>query len=463
MAEVDATEVPRALRDMYDKGKEALKKNNFDYAITLFDNVLRKVPGFYACREALRATQYYKSQKGSSLFKKLFSSANPMIAKAQVELRTNPLNAIQTLEQILNKDPQNVTAHKMLADAALEAGMPKTAVLSLEIVFRKNQADRDNALKLGQALGLVGRSDKGEEILAALKAAFPGDSEVAQVLKNFSAKRTLNESGYEGLSSGQGSYRDILKDKDAAVAMEQEQREVKTAEVAESLIASLERRLEDEPQNFKLIRQIGDLCVQKGDFDRGIEYYKMVAAAHGGNDPSLQRVIAQTELKRFDVLMNSLDPHDPEVATKRADYQRQRDVAELADCRARSAQFPNDLELRFELGQLLYKQGEFGDAIKELQKAQNHPHRKLSAMKLLGICFSRRNIHDLAVKTLTSAISQKELFDAEKKEMLYELALAYEKMGRAEDSITAIKEIYAEDVEYRDVSDRIDTYYASQS
>lgn len=460
MAEIEFTDVPRQLKEMYEKGRAALAKQNFDYAITLFDQVLRKAPGFYACREALRATQFSKARKGTSFFKKFLGSANPLLAKAQVQLRTNPLEAIHTAEQILNKDPNNGSAHKVLADAALQSGFPKTAVLSLEIVFKKNQEDRENALKLAKALRVVGRSKKGEQILLAMREVFPNDGEINSALKDFTARVTLDEGGYDRLADGQGSYRDILKDKAEAISLEQENREVKTAEVADRLIQDYEAKLVAEPDNLKLIRMIGDLYAQKLDFEQALAYYDRISQAQGGNEPSHQRLVATTHLKKFDLELMQLDPAQPDFETRKAELQQFRESFRLAECEQRSRQFPNDLEIRFELGQRLFEAGRFNEAIKEFQKSQNHPHWRIPSMKFLGKCFAQRGINDLAARSFQNAISAKEVFDEEKKELIYELGCALERLGRGEEAIEQFKQVYEVDIEYRDVAEKIDIYYS---
>ena len=55
MAEKNLSELPRDLRELYDRGNAALQKKNFDYAIAIYNQVLVREPGFYACREALRS------------------------------------------------------------------------------------------------------------------------------------------------------------------------------------------------------------------------------------------------------------------------------------------------------------------------------------------------------------------------------------------------------------------------
>src|SRR5262245_43149740 len=255
MPEKTLAEIPRNLRELYDKGNAALQKKNFDYAIAIYNQILASEPGFYPAREALRACQLSKAGAGGGFLKKMFgtASASPLLAKAQIQLRTNPQEALSTCEQILNSDPNNTAAHKILADAAMALDFPKTAVLSLEIVFRNNPRDIDVAVKLGEALNASGQIERAHTIYSELQKANPNDPNVAQSLKNLAARRTLREGGYEALQTGTGSYRDILKDKQEARILEQEQRQVKTEDVATDLIQEYQARLQNEPNNRRLL------------------------------------------------------------------------------------------------------------------------------------------------------------------------------------------------------------------
>src|SRR4051794_18437595 len=101
MAEKTLAEIPRNLRELYEKGNAALQKKNFDYAIAIYNQVLSTEPGFYPCREALRACQFSKAGSGGGFFKKMIgtASAPPLLAKAQIQSRSNPAEAMATCEQ----------------------------------------------------------------------------------------------------------------------------------------------------------------------------------------------------------------------------------------------------------------------------------------------------------------------------------------------------------------------------
>ena len=145
--------------------------------------------------------------------------------------------------------------------------------------------DRETAVKFANALADSGEVVKAEKILADLYRSFPTDNELGQALKNLSARKTMVKGGYEALADGSGSYRDILKDKDEAVALEQQNRQVKTEDTAERLIQEYETRLKTEPKNLKLLRDLAELYTQKNQFDRALGYYDRIKSSEAGTDP----------------------------------------------------------------------------------------------------------------------------------------------------------------------------------
>lgn len=461
MPEKRLNEIPRPQRELYEKGNAALNKKNYDYAIAIYNQVLQNEPGFYECREALRATQFHKAGTGGGFFKKMFgtASSSPQLAKAQFLLRNNPTEALSVCEQVLNGDPSNGHAHKLLAEAAMELDFPKTAVLSLEIVFKNSPSDKDVVLRLGLALAAAGNVTRADTIIADFQRAHPNDPEVAQARKNIAARRTLHEGGYNELESGAGSYRDILKDKAAAVTLEQEGRQVKSDDVATELLAEYEARLEKTPDDRKLLQSIADLYAQKKEFDRALEYLHRIQVT--GTDPSLEKAVTDVKVKKLEHEIAQLDPSDPLSAAKKAEIEKEKQEFQIAEAKAQVERYPNDLAFRFDLGVLYYKAGKLNEAIQEFQKAQNNPHKKIRSLYYLGLCFGARGMNDLAVRSLQNALKEKLVFDEEKKELVYALGSVLEKMGKKEEAIEQFKQIYETDIGYQDVAKKVDDYYAA--
>src|ERR1035438_6539694 len=307
MAEKSINEVSREARMLFTKANEAAQRENLDYAITLFNQVLEKEPAFFDCRKALRAAQFQKCGGCGGFFKKMWSGAgsSPQIAKAKMALSKNPAEAMAIAEQILNGDPNSSAAHRIIVEAATTLELPHTAVLSYETLSNNSPKDRDLAITFARALGAAGdvsegEHNRGEQILMDLLRETPNDGELNQALKDLSARKTLDQGGYAALESGQGSYRDILKDKKEAASLEQEKRVVKTEDITERLIGEYEARLQTEPNNLKLTRSLAELYTQKKQFDRALALYDRIKNSEMGNDPSLENAVAITTVRRFE-------------------------------------------------------------------------------------------------------------------------------------------------------------------
>jgi tetratricopeptide (TPR) repeat protein len=464
MAEKSLNDLPRDLRGLLTRGQDALKSANFDYAIEMFNQVLIREPGLHECRKLLRSAQMRKAGTGGGFFKKVLSSANASahLPKGQMALRDNPAEALHIAEQILNGDPNNNGAHRLIVKAATALQMPHTAALSLELLYHNSPKDKEIGIQLANALAAIGDPKRGERVLASLHETYPSDNDIHQALKDLSARKTMDEGGYDALADGSGSYRDILKDKEEARSLEQQNRVEKGDEVTERLIREYEARVINEPNNLKLLRSLAELYTQKKEFDRALGYYDRLKKSDIGNDASLDKSISETVAKKLEYQISQLDPTAPEYAEQAAQLQAEKQAYQIAECQKRVDRFPTDLQIRFELGLLYFQAGKVSEAIGEFQRSQNNPHRRVASMNYLAQCFARRKMFDMAARTLQSAIKEKPVLDEEKKDLIYNLGSVFETMGKKEEAIEQFKVIYEVDISYRDVGKKVDDYYSSQ-
>lgn len=462
MAEKSLNELTRDLRVLFTRGHDALQRDNFDYAIDLFNQVLVREPGLHECRRELRAAQMRKAGGRGGFMKKMWNSASssPLVAKGEVALRRDPTEALQIAEQILNGDPNNSAAHRLIVKAATVLQMPITSVLSLELLYHNSPKDKEVAIQLAKALADTGEVKRGEQILTNLQATLPMDNDVAQALKDISARNTMDEGGYDTLAEGTGSYRDILRNKEEAVTLEQQNRVEKSQDVSDKLINEYEGRLNTEANNLKLIRSLAELYTQKKQFDKALAYYERLKTSDMGNDASLDRSIADTVIKKYEEQISQLDSTAPDYTDKVAVLQAERQAYQLAECQKRAERFPTDLQIRFELGQLYFQAGKISEAVGEFQKSQNNPHRRIASMNYLAQCFAKRKMNDMAARTLQNAIKEKPVLDEEKKELIYNLGSVLEAMGKKEEAIEQFKIIYEIDIGYKDVAAKVEGYYS---
>jgi len=465
MPEKSLSDIPREVRPLFTKGNDALARENFDYAIDLFYQVLTRAPEVYEVRKALRKAQQAKAAaKGGGFFKKVFSSAGsaPQVAKAQMALNSDPAGAMAIAEQVLNSDAKNGGAHKIIVAAAEALDMPRTAVMSLEVLWELHPKDKQITIQFAEALGKIGEVKLAERLLVELRAVYPTDQDVHQALKNSSATRTLGEGGYQEIGKGDGSYRQILRNEEEAKGLEQENRAHKTEDVTERLIGEYEARLKLEPNQPKLMRSLAELYTQRKQFDQAQIWYDRLKATDLGGDAALDQAIAQTAVRKLDFQAEQLDPTAPDFAERTARLQAEKLAFQLSECQQRVEKYPTDLAFRFELGTLYLQTGKIGEAIAEFQKARANPHKRIAALSGLAQCYAKRKMNDLAVKSLQEALKEKPVFDDQKKDLTYQLGCVLETMGKKEEAIEQFKLIYEADIGYKDVAAKVDAYYAGQ-
>jgi tetratricopeptide (TPR) repeat protein len=77
----------------------------------------------------------------------------------------------------------------------------------------------------------------------------------------------------------------------------------------------------------------------------------------------------------------------------------------------------------------------------------------------MGKCFMSQNMMDLAIKRFSDAESELPVMDDLKKEIVYNLGLAYEATHHADKALEQWKKIYEVDMAYRDVAQRVEASY----
>jgi tetratricopeptide (TPR) repeat protein len=133
---------------------------------------------------------------------------------------------------------------------------------------------------------------------------------------------------------------------------------------------------------------------------------------------------------------------------------------EQAEARVRA--HPNDGQFHFELGEALYKVGQYKRSLSELQQALKQPSVRYQALNLMGLSFMQQGMLDLAIKRLADAQGELPGLDDDlKKEITYNLGLAYEKNAQAVPALDQFKKIYEVDMAYRDVAGRVESSYGS--
>jgi len=348
---------------------------------------------------------------------------------------------------------------------AVAAGWPEIGVFALRTVLEEKPGDAKILHELGRLYQDLGESDQAVEVYNKLSEIDPTDAEAVRLGKDAAARASMKTGGWTQAES----YRDLIKDKEVAVSLEQQSRMALTGESLEQQIEETYAKHEAEPQSVDFARRLGALYEQKEETDNAIAWYQYAADLTNGSDESLVRKVSDLQRAQSDHEIAAhesfLAAHGPEAADHAARSEalalakKQRAELLIDDARKRSERNPTDLQLRFELGERLFEAGLPRDALPELQRARQNPNARLKSMNLLGRCYRELGMLDLAAKQLEEAAKEITSMDPMKKEIVYNLGLVYEQMGEGEKSIGAMKQIYEADYGYRDVAERVERSY----
>ena len=231
--------------------------------------------------------------KQKSAKKALFnvSTAAISIMKAQRELKKDPKRAVEMIEKVLEDEPYNRQANLVLKEAAVAAGWPEIGVFALRTLLEEKSGDTKILHALGRLHHELGESDQEVEVYNKLSEIDPTDAEALRLGKDAAARAAMKTGGWTQARS----YRDLIKDKAAAVSLEQQSRMPLTGESLEQQIEETFARHEAEPQSVAHARRLGVLYEQKEDTENSIAWYQYAAELTEGSDAALTRKVADLQ------------------------------------------------------------------------------------------------------------------------------------------------------------------------
>src|ERR1700722_11945234 len=247
------------------KAVAAIELRNFGYAISLLQAILKQEPEFLTGRQLLRRTEVTRRKANKKSFFNI-STAPIAVMKTQRELKKDPKRAVEMIEKVLEGEPYHRQANLLLKEAAVAAGWPEIGVFALRTLLEEEPRDVKLLHELGRLYHEVGQSENEVEVYNRISEIDPLDAEAVRLGKDASARASMSRGGWTQAES----YRDFIKDKEAAVSLEQQSRIQLTGESLDQQIAETFARHQAEPQNVDLARRLGALNEQKKDLESAV-------------------------------------------------------------------------------------------------------------------------------------------------------------------------------------------------
>lgn len=449
-------DVTTGVRAVYQKGVEMIDKRQMDYGIELLKQVVQKEPGFIEARKVLRAAEKEKSS-GMSGFAKFIANIKALrwILKAQACVSKNPQQAMAYTEEALALNLYSTQALNLLATAAKNASAGFISSEALEILVDMNPDDEPNLRSAAELYQAVGDARNLLKVWTRLANKNPDNLEYQGKLREAAALATMEAGKWDQEGTAAEKARAAKKDKKADVG----DRIIRAEEDIKNMIVQYEEEIAKGNESVDLRRKLAELYMRSGRFEESIEAYQFIVKKMGTLDPAIDRCIEKATIA---IIMRKIDELKAANAPQEEIDKLEQSILDykLERYEDRVRLYPNDLVCRYELAVVYWDRKEVDKALEQFQLAQRNPAHRLQAMTYLGRCFHAKGQNDMAVEQFNSVLSEMPVMDKDKMSTLYYLGITYEDIGEGKSAIDCFKQIYSANVNYRDVAQRMNDYYA---
>ena len=459
--EVQAESDPQAqkrLNNLFNKGFAAFERGSLDMAIDLLYSCVELSPDFFRARKFLRAAslqRFTKDKPGALKLKLAEISALPQYLKTLSWLhRGRHAEALLAAERLIAQAPLSVKYVELAAQCAIAAGQSESAIMYLETALQVDMQNHGLMLSMANAYRSAEQWVKAREVLNALVNLKPLDASILSLLKDTDARIAM--AGTWDSAGGGGDFRKLVKDQATAGKLDMENKAVVDGSDAEVLIAEQRKKIEADPKNLNYYRALARLLQQQKRFDEAVEVM-VTARAINPTDPELDRMLSSLRIQSFDARVEAANAAGDTAGAEALVHERNQFVFD--DLVQRVERYPNDLRLRFELGQQYLQYESYDDAIQQFQLAQRSPKERSGALYGLARCFRLKGQVDMAVMQLETALEQLPVMNDERKQILFELGEISEETGNIERAFTIYREIYGADIGYRDIAAKMERIY----
>lgn len=453
-------EVRKMAEGCFNSADEAARRNNYDYAITLYleglrynpDDVERGHKPLYETALRRRAT----GRAGG------WSSKTASFKSNMLQMAGKKKDAFVEMEKSMTGTPESYLDLQALALAAYNLGLKETPVFFVEQMLETaSKANKLSESLFVQAAKIYEGRAYYRQAMVCLQEAEKFDKLNTQRhmkrIRDLAARVTIDKTQMAEADS----FRDLLKNKDQA----QESASQKVRTVEDELIERAEKlvmELKQKPNDLNLMIQIGDTYARASADELAMKYYRQGRAASGGADYRIKVKMDDLVIRDYRTKLRALDeklqaaPGDPALTAERTEIIKKRDQLELEVYTERVREYPTDMSMRYELGRRLYRLNQIEAAIGAFQMAFRDPKHKIVSLNMLGKCFFNRKMNQEAAAQFRAAIAAHEFQgDDMWKELRYNLGLTYEAMKQYEKAINCYSEIVMMDFQYRDAAKRL--------
>lgn len=427
------------------KAESAFQSRKYDLAIEIYQQALEIDPDNRRGRRGVRMAALKKAEHS---YPSAFSIKIATVPARAGMANPNAEKKASACESYLKVDPKNSSVAHKLAQTLEKAGYLNGAIGVYEALIATAPKDENAYVNLGRLLG----PKEPEEAINHLERALSinrKNQQAIKIRKDLAAELSIMRTGFENART----THDLLRDKDQAKKLLQEDRLQRSTDDSGDYVTKLAKEAAADPGNAKVLRKLAIAYVQSQKYDEAEETWGAVLEADP-TDFDARVKLGDLRISRIQRGVVAAKAKNDTAELERLEKQLLQ--TQIMEFRTRVAEHPTDLALRHQLGQALLRAGDVDDAIGEFQKAVKDPRKRFEALSFLGECFLQKDLFDLAARQLERALEESPGLNSDQgKRVVYNLGLLHEKKGDVPAARERYLSIYEVDVAYRDVSKKV--------
>jgi tetratricopeptide (TPR) repeat protein len=429
-----------------------IRSQHYDEALQALDAGLQKAPTSYRLLtlKGIVLSKQGKNQDALAAFEKAVRLSPTYIpaVKGEVQLlfQASDKRAIPLLERLLKSDPDDTTAHEMLALFQKKQGNCNAAIDHFALAAEAVKTHPESLEAYGYCLVELKQFEKAVPVFEQLVALLPERAypkyDLAVVL--IAAKQ--NEAAIKALEP---LLTDDQKDPDILSLASQAYEAVVNTPKAVSL---LRQAIVLSPSTASYYVSFAEICLSHDSFQVGIDMIN-AGLQRIPNDPSLylSRGILYAQLAQYDKAeadFNRAEKLDSaqsvsSYALDLTNLQRNKPDVALVKVRAQLQAHPNDALFNFLLGQLLMDQAPdpgtpaFNEALKSALLAVKLKPDHVGARNLLASIYMHSGQYDLAIEQCRIALK----YAPSDETATYHLVISLRHLGKSEELPALVKRL----------------------
>lgn len=437
-------------------GNDAALKGNLDYAIDMYMQACKLAPDHLTYRQALRGVQRRKFHNDPSKVGKLVGARSQPIRMRARSARSKRqfVQALDICEEAFTLNPWDIATAREAAEAAEQFGCLVMAEWIVESVLSVAK----DADFFRFAAHIYERNEHWQKAIASwekVKKIDPNDENANRQINALSASATIKRAGLdEALEK-----RDIRETGEAFTELEAKLVRLKLEQLSPE--EQMRKEIQENPNQTWPYLNLAEHYRNRSQLEHA---EKVLAQGLKANpkEPTLQQAYAEVQLGRLRRVIESWtqrckdQPNDQAAVAKLAQLVKLLSEYELKELRRRVSLSPEDLNLHYELGLCLARNGLHDEAIAEFQQTRACPTLRVQALYQAGLSFEANGALKLADRTYREAIKALESDDTTSFNALhYRLGRVAEASGNFEAAEEHYNEVAANDYTYQDVAQRL--------